>query len=75
MVLRALESVVLLALSVGYAEFREAIAYALSCVGRQDRTLKPEAFVHLYDGRYVFLRLVPHWLWQVFVLPVAALHV
>ena len=36
------------------AEFREAVAYALSCIGQQDLTLKPkqeEALVHLYDGR------------------------
>ena len=42
---------------MGSAEFREAIAYALSWVGRQDLTLKPkqeEALVHLYDGRDVF---------------------
>ena len=42
---------------MGSAEFREAIAYVLSCVGRQDLTLKPkqeEALVHLYDGRDVF---------------------
>ena len=39
------------------AELCEALAYALSCVGRQDLTLKPkqeEALLHLYDGQDVF---------------------
>ena len=39
------------------SEFREVVAYALSCVGRHDLTLKPkqeEALIHLYDGRDVF---------------------
>ena len=39
------------------AKFREAFAYALSYIGRQDLTLKPkqeEALVHLYDGQDVF---------------------
>ena len=42
------------------ADFHEAVpyvAYALSCVGRQDLTLKPkqeEALVHLYDGQDIF---------------------
>ena len=34
------------------SEFHEAVAYVLSCVGRQDLTLKPkqeEALIHLYD--------------------------
>ena len=38
-------------------EFREAVAYALSCVHREDLILKPkqeEALIHLYDGRDVF---------------------
>ena len=53
------------------SKFYEAVAYALSCVGRQDLTLKPkqeEALIHLYDGRDVFT-------WFLVVLPVAALHV
>ena len=39
------------------AEIREAVANALSCIGRQDLTLKPkqeEALVHLYNGRDIF---------------------
>ena len=38
-------------------EFREAVAYALSCVHQEDLILKPkqeEALIHLYDGRDVF---------------------
>ena len=43
--------------SVVSAEFREAVACALSYVGRQDLTRRPkqeEGLVHLYDGRDVF---------------------
>ena len=39
------------------AEFHEAVAYALLCIGHQDLTLKPkqeEALVHLCDGWDVF---------------------
>lgn len=38
-------------------EFREAVAYALCCVGLEDLTLKPkqeEALIHLYDSHDVF---------------------
>ena len=39
-------------------EFREAVAYALSCVSQKDLVLKPkqeEALTHLYDGQDVFV--------------------
>ena len=38
-------------------EFREAVAYALSCVRREGLVLKPKqekALIHLYAGRDVF---------------------
>ena len=48
---------VFLCISSVSMEFREAIAYALSCVGRQDLTLKPkqeEALFHLFGDWDVF---------------------
>ncbi len=55
--------------------------YGFSCVGLEDLTLKPkqeEALIHLYDGHDVFAwfptgcgspqAVVPHKLWQVFML-------
>ena len=51
------------------AEFHEAVAYALSCVGRQDLTLtveykQEEALVYLYtyDRHTGLVCLVPCWL-------------
>ena len=50
-------------------DFREANVYALWSTGRQDLTLKPKQEEGaLHDA-------VPHWLWQVVVLTVVALHV
>ncbi len=43
-------------------EFREAVAYALRCVGLQDLTLEPkqeEALIHLYNIVIMFY----HELW------------
>ena len=64
------------------AEFHEAVACALSCVGRQNviLTVKPkqeEALVVLYtyDHRTGRVCLVPRWLWKVVMLSVAGLRV
>ena len=60
-------------------DFREANVYALWSTGRQDLTLNPKqeegAIFHLHDGPSGRLHSVPHWLWQVVVLTVVALHV
>ncbi len=64
----------LLFVSMASTEFYEAAACALPCVGLKDLTLKlkqKEALIHLYDGHDVFACMVPHGLWQVFVLPTA----
>ncbi len=39
------------------AEFCQAVAYALFCIGQEGLTLKSkeeEALIHLYDGRDAF---------------------
>lgn len=46
-----------MASSVSSEEFNEAVAYALSCVGQRELTLKPrqkEVLVELYSGKNVF---------------------
>ncbi len=57
-------------------EFPEAVALARFCVGLEDFRLEPkqeEALVHLYNGHDVFAWFSR--LWQVFMLPTAALYV